>query len=182
MDARADADPLPELQAGPLRLVPLVEAHAAALFPVLADPALYAFLDQGPPASAEALAAVYRRLETRVSPDGTEAWLNWAIVDPEGQPCGFVQATGLPDGQAWVAYVLGRHWWGRGWARMATQAMLDHLARDHGVTRFLASVERDHLRSQRLLEALGFAPAQDDEVARWGLAASERLLVRGVRG
>lgn len=61
-----------------LVLEPLVAAHAEALYPALAEPALYTFLPKGPPASLAELRARFERLESRTSPDGTQRWLNWA--------------------------------------------------------------------------------------------------------
>jgi RimJ/RimL family protein N-acetyltransferase len=108
-----------------LVLEPLVEAHADALYPLLCEPRQLEYLDQGPPESLDALRRGYRKLESRRSPDGTQRWLNWAIVvsDESANPVGFVQATVLADHRAWVAYEVGLPWWGRGIATEATQAM-----------------------------------------------------------
>jgi RimJ/RimL family protein N-acetyltransferase len=166
------------LQAGALRLQPLVQAHAEALYPLLADPLLYTFMDHGPPASEAALQGVYAKLESRRSPDGTEQWLNWAVFDDQGQALGFVQATVLSGHRAWVAYVLGRAHWGRGHARAATAAMLSHLGQDHGVRHCLACVERANIRSLSLLHHLGFEVADEATAAQQALTPTEVLLVR----
>ena len=160
-------------------LEPLVEAHADELFALLSDPALYEHLDYGPPASVEHLRESYRRLEARRSPDGNQQWLNWLVRLPDGQPVGYVQATVLASGVTWVAYVLGAEHWGKGFARRATGAMVDHLKARYGSSRFLACVERGNARSARLLEALGFRAAMPSERAAHELAASEQLFVLG---
>jgi len=134
-----------------LSLEPLTVAHAPAMFALLGDPAIYTYLDYGPPASLEHLQRVYAQLETRRSPDGGEEWLNWVVLH-EGVPIGVVQATIYADGSANVAYVFGCAHWGRGYAREAVEAMLAHL----GDLRFFATVDEDNARSIRLLERLGF--------------------------
>lgn len=170
---------MPVLHAQGLVLEPLGAAHADELYAVLADPALYVHIGHPPPTSAAVLREVYRRLESRRSPDGREAWLNWVVRDAAcGAALGYVQATVLARGRAWVAYVLGRAHQGHGHAGRAVRAMMDHLRAAHGVHRFLASVERDNLRSIRLLERLAFRPATPIEAAAHRLDATEHLYLR----
>ena len=162
-----------------LILEPLTVAHAEAMFEVVSDPEIYRYLDYPPPPSIEHVRNVYSQLETRKSPDGAETWLNW-VVSPRGHsPVGYVQATVLPSGGAWVAYALSSRYWGRGYAHAATRAMLRHLAADYGVVRFLATVEFDNQRSIRLLERLEFRLASVTEGAEQDLTATERLYVLG---
>ena len=166
------------LAADGLRLEPLTQSHATALYPLLADPELYRYMDYGPPQSVQALAQVYRQLEARHSPDGAEVWLNWVVMASDDVPVGVVQATVMAGHRSWVAYVFGRRYWGQGYGRMATAAMLAHLAQAYAVTQFLATVERAHARSLHLLHALGFEVAADDLADSYGLSPSEVLLVR----
>ena len=166
------------LSAGRLRLEPLVRQHAQALYPLLADPRLYVYMDHGPPASEQALADLYGRLETRQSPDGTEQWLNWAVFTEDQRAVGFVQATLFSEHRAWIAYVLGSAHWGQGHGRLSTGAMIDHLASDYGVRQFLACVERANIRSLSLLHHLAFEVAGPEITAAHMLTASEVLLVR----
>src|SRR5688572_33463871 len=77
-----------------LRLEPLEPGHAAMLFEGLRDDRLYDLIDEDPPASVEALRARYEVLARRRSPDGRQAWLNWAVwSNPEARYVGYVQAT-----------------------------------------------------------------------------------------
>src|SRR5664279_3530467 len=123
------------LAAGQLVLEPLTVAHAAAMFEVLADAEIYRYLDHPPPPSLEHLRNVYAKLETRGSPDGSQVWLNWVIRLPGQPPVGYVQATVIAPGSAWVGYVLSSRQWGRGYAHTATRAMVEHLATAYGVGR-----------------------------------------------
>ena len=77
------------------------------MFDVLSDPAIYEFLDYGPPESVDALRSTYSRLESRKSPDGSEDWLNWAVRDDSARFVGYVQATVYPSRHAWIAFVIG---------------------------------------------------------------------------
>jgi len=166
------------LQAGMLRLEPLVQAHAAVLYPLLADPRLYTYMDHGPPASEAALQSVYAKLEARHSPDGSEQWLNWAVFDDQSHALGFVQATVLSDQRVWVAYVLGRAHWGQGHGRVATGAMVQHLVTAYGVRQCLACVERANIASLKLLHHLGFEVAGAATAAQHRLTPTEVLLLR----
>lgn len=172
--------PMQTLHTSRLVLEPLVAAHADALYPILCDPRQLEYLDEGAPASLEALRERYRRLESRRSADGTEHWLNWAIVarDLGADAIGFVQATVLEDHRAWVAYEVGHAWWGRGIATEATYAMVDHLALHYAVTRCLATVDVRNERSWRLLQRLGFRRADADDAAALGVRDGDWLYRR----
>lgn len=149
--------PLEELHTGRLRLEPLEERHAAALFALLRDDALYEFTGDHAPANLEALARRYRELETRTSPDGREAWLNWALWSlPDAGYVGLIQATVRPDRTAHIAYVLFREAWSRGFAHEATAALIDALSLEWDVREIWATVDVRHRRAIALLEELGF--------------------------
>lgn len=142
-----------------LILLPQTAAHAAAMYEVLCDPALYEFENQ-PPESEAWLRQRYAKLETRLSPDGTEQWLNWVVQTPDAALIGYVQATVcLRRSTAWVAYEFNSRHWGRGHAQHAVRAMMLELAEHYGVHHFEAVFKKRNQRSQRLLERLGFSPA-----------------------
>src|SRR5204863_10112448 len=113
---------VPMPKRGKVRLEPLTVAHAEELFPLLADPRVYQYIQDLPPASISALIERFRRLESRYSPDGSQRWLNWAIRRLSDSQCvGFVQATIYPDHRAEFAFVLGARFWGLGFARDASR-------------------------------------------------------------
>lgn len=165
----------PPLHGPRLHLEPLAPRHAGPLFAVLADPALYLHLDQDPPQSAQQLRDAYTRMQRRRSPDGRELWLNWVLYDADPLPLGYVQASVLADGRAWVAWVLGRHAWGQGYAAEAARAMLRHLLGPLHVRQAMACVEQANVRSLSLARRLGFRQALGHERAGLDLAASEQL-------
>ena len=87
------------LQTPRCTLEPQLQAHAAEMFEVLTDPALYE-VENEPPPSVQWLAERYRRLETRGPDDGSEQWLNWVVRLPSGALVGYVQATVPPSAVA----------------------------------------------------------------------------------
>ena len=152
-------------------------AHADAMFPVLAEPKLYEYLDHPPPPSLEHVRNVYARLEQRLSPEGDQKWLNWVLRLDTGELIGFVQATLVAPERAWVAYLLSSRHWGCGYARSSTAAMINHLKGVYGCTEFLATVEAENKRSAALLEALSFRLATPSDLEAHELTASERLYI-----
>jgi aminoglycoside 6'-N-acetyltransferase len=126
------------------------------MFHVLADPAIYRYIDDETPACVDALRRRYTVLEARRSPDGTEQWLNWAVRDAAGSLAGYVQATIRTPGAAWVAYLFASRHWGKGLAQQAVRQMIRILAADHAVVQLLAAVNEHNEPSLRLLERLGF--------------------------
>ena len=140
-----------------LQLEPLQEGHAPLLFAGLSDEALYWFISEPRPGSVEALATRFRRLSTRRSPDGRDAWLNWAAwSELEQRWVGWLQATVQPDATAMLAYILFRDAWGRGFAREAVEGVVGHLRDAWAVRIVRATVDTRNQRSVALLEALGF--------------------------
>jgi RimJ/RimL family protein N-acetyltransferase len=168
---------MPLIRTDRLLLEPLTPGHAEAMFEVLRDPRIYSHLDYGPPPSVEHLRGLYQRLQSGRSPDGSELWFNWAVLPHGADPIGYVQATVLNNGSAWVAYVFSPTRWGQGWAGEATRAIIDHLAERHGVQRCMAVAEADNRGSIALLERLGFVAAQGYEPEAAELTASERLFI-----
>jgi RimJ/RimL family protein N-acetyltransferase len=162
-----------------LILEPLVAAHADAMFAVLSDPAIYAY-ENAPPRSVAWLRERYTRLESRQSGDGTERWLNWVVRPRGGTPIGYVQATVDASGRAAIAYEFGSAWWGQGYAREATQAMIDELIASHDVRGLAAVLKSANFRSLRLLERLGFSRASSDALALANTEPGECLMLRDV--
>lgn len=140
-----------------LRLEPLVPKHADALFQGLRDERLYEFIAEEPPASLVALRDRYRVLARRKSPDLSEEWLNWALWSKaDSRYVGYVQATVSPDRSAQIAYVLLSDYWGKGFAREAVTAMVNHLHEHYRAGEILARVDTRNQRSITLLKTLGF--------------------------
>jgi RimJ/RimL family protein N-acetyltransferase len=163
-----------------LALEPLLVAHADALYPLLCDPRQLEYLDDGPPASLEALRERYRLLESRRSADGREHWLNWALLlrGGDGGAIGFVQATVQEDQRAWVAYQVATARWGQGLATESTRAMVEHLIAHYGVTQCLATVDKRNQRSWRLLDRLGFSRADATQATALDVQGSDWLYLR----
>ncbi|MEK6261631.1 MAG: GNAT family protein [Planctomycetota bacterium] len=140
-----------------LELEPIQTRHAAFLFPILHDASIHEFIPTVPPESMDQLRTRYERLETRRSPDGSEAWLNWAIrVRATGTYIGTTQATVRQDGSALIAYELGAEFRGVGYAIEACQTVIDELVQGYGVGEIRAQVDTRNAPSIRLLERLSF--------------------------
>lgn len=146
------------LETARLVLEPLTGDHAALLYDGLRDDRLYRFIPRDPPVSLGALAGRYRRLEARRSPDGDEAWLNWAMRRREGQAyVGVLEATVLPDRSALIAYTVFWEDQRRGYAREGVARVVDALVRELRVETVAAEVDTRNVASIGLLERLGFA-------------------------
>ena len=164
------------LNAGPLTLEPQMAAHAAEMFAVLSDPAIYEYENE-PPASVDALRTRYAKLESRRSIDGRQQWLNWVIRLDGAGLIGYVQATLFPDGSAAIAYEMASAHWGRGLGRRATEAMVKELVDHYGITRLFGVAKQRNFRSLRLLERLGFSLADAELRAERGAEPDETLMV-----
>jgi RimJ/RimL family protein N-acetyltransferase len=158
-------------------LEPQVEAHASEMFEVLSDPAIYEF-EREPPPSMERLAAGFRRLESRASPDGREQWLNWVIRLPDRALAGYVQATIVESGVAHVAYELGSRYWRQGIGSACVQAMMEELAQNYDVDRFVAVLKAANFRSMGLLLHLGFERTDVAQASPMAVEADEVVMLK----
>ncbi len=161
-------------------LEPQIAAHAEEMFVVLRDPAIYEYENQPPP-SVEWLRARFTKLETRLSADGREQWLNWVIRVPTSELIGYVQATVRPGDDAAIAYELSSAYWGRGLGGGAVKAMMSELVEHYNVRNLFALLKRDNFRSVRLLERLGFSLASPEQHVAHKVELGEVLMCHEYR-
>jgi RimJ/RimL family protein N-acetyltransferase len=99
----------------------------------------------------DALRASLRAWESRRSPDGSEQWLNWIVLDD--RPAGWVQATIRTD-DVLVAYAVLPARRGEGIATEAVTAVTAWLHREHPVV--TAYIADDNAASQQVARRCGF--------------------------
>lgn len=135
-------------------LSPIKAAHARELFPVLADRQLYRFIEDESPTSEQVLRAKFRKLESRLSPDKSQLWLNWLVkILANDTAIGYVQAT-VSRRSADMAWVIGRNWQNRGYASEAATGLVRWL-RSHEVPVIRALVTPGHTASQKVARNAG---------------------------
>ena len=149
--------PEARLETPRLLLEPILPAHAPMLNESLQDEELYRFIPQDPPPSLEALTDRYDFLSARRSPDGHEAWLNWAVRDKRsGDYVGTLEATVEEDPLAFIAYMVFVPYQRRGFAAEACRRLLEHLVDDYQVRVVAAEIDTRNTASIALVESLGF--------------------------
>ncbi|NPD68419.1 GNAT family N-acetyltransferase [Lichenicola cladoniae] len=150
----------PPLRTVRLTLEPLRVGHADEMFEGLADPALYRFMADQPPADLDELQARYRQIATGRSPDGADLWCNWIIRrDIDGRCLGLVQATladGGDTGTALIGYMIFPPFWRQGIATEAITGMLGCLFDRYRCQQADAIVDTRNDASLMLLAGLGF--------------------------
>ena len=144
-----------------LRLEPIEPDDAEELVPVLADPALYRFIGGKPP-SLDVLRDRFERWSVGHSADGSEEWRNWLIRESAtGQAVGTTQATIVEEGTAaWIAWLIGVRWQGRGYATEAAQALKGWLG-VRGVQTIRADIHPDNVASEGVAGHLGLIPTDE---------------------
>ncbi|MBM2577657.1 GNAT family N-acetyltransferase [Jannaschia sp. Os4] len=144
-----------------VRIEPQSPGHAPGLFTALSDERSYAFLDERPPSTVEAVRDRIARL-AEVAPSGSgETWRNWTVFDGK-VIVGYTQATIDGGGDADLAYVLHPEAWGHSVGYEACRLTLIELRSDPAVRRVVADTERGNRRSRALLDRLGFEPVRED--------------------
>lgn len=81
------------LESSRLIIRPQIASDANAAFAHLQDDALRQWISLAKPISVDALRQSWKRNETRISPDGREAWLQWFVTSKvDGSPIGSIDA------------------------------------------------------------------------------------------
>jgi [ribosomal protein S5]-alanine N-acetyltransferase len=145
------------LETSRLLLEPLVESHAVHIYRQLQDERLYQFIPQEPPISLQVLQTRYRTLSSRLSPDGQEAWLNWAVsLRQFGTYIGTLEATVYANQTAAIAYMIFPPFWQQGYAKEGCLRLLNHLFNDYQVNIVAAQIDTRNVASIELIKSLGF--------------------------
>jgi RimJ/RimL family protein N-acetyltransferase len=187
-----------EIATSRLVLSALQPADAAEMTAVLADERLYEFIGGRPPTVAELRERYLRLAAGPAQPD--EIWLNWIVrLRETRQPVGTVQATvksavetavpgaapmtgalmtgaaaaGAAAGSvrtAWVAWVIGASWQGRGYGAEAATALVNWL-RSQGTSIINAAIHPANLASAGVARRAGLVPtsAEVDGEQVWSL-------------
>jgi RimJ/RimL family protein N-acetyltransferase len=134
---------------------------------------------------------VMRYVGDRKVPNAQESWRSmagwighwalrgygqWALVEREsGQLIGrggLINPEGWPGAE--VGYLLGKAWWGRGYATEAAQAALDWAFRERDFDRILSLIDPANAASLRVAERIGERHCGETEL--WG----HTVLVYGI--
>jgi ribosomal-protein-alanine N-acetyltransferase len=149
--------PETQLETERLSLEPILPDHASMVYELMQDERLYRFIPQDPPDTPQALEDRYSFLSGRRSPDGREAWLNWAVRERgSGEYAGTLEATVYDKGTAIIAYMVFVPHQRRGIAAEACGRLLEHLFQDYRVGIVAAEIDTRNAASIALVENLGF--------------------------
>lgn len=138
-----------------LSLRPLEVSDAEFLFPILNDPEVMAHWDIPEIDDPDLVRAI---VEGQVADTASGKAFHWTIRTLDGET--FLGACDLSDIDRWhkraeIGFLLGRDVWGQGYALEATRSVISYAAA-MGVRRLSARTHLGNLRSDALLEKLGF--------------------------
>ena len=138
-----------------LRLEPVAEADADAMFALMGDPEVMAYWDSPEIADPDVVAEI---VQGQVDDMSKGKAIYWGIRGLTGD--GFIGACDLSEidhrhKRAEVGFMLGREAWGQGYALEAMRAVIAFAAAG-GLRRLLARTHLGNRRSDSLLEKLGF--------------------------
>ena len=143
-----------------LLLSPLRPEHAAQMWEVLREPALYTWIPRDPPDDVAAVERRFRAVSVGQSADGREQWLNWtAWLRTTREPVGLFEAAVQEDRKAYVAYRIRLALWRQGYAIEGMRAVINTLF-SSGVREIEAEIDSRNLRSLSLVSRLGFVLAE----------------------
>jgi ribosomal-protein-alanine N-acetyltransferase len=138
-----------------VRLTPLALLHAAALQPLLEDPAIAATTPFPHPYPADGALAY---VEESITLWGAGTKYVFAICDAGGRPLGMalLKDVDRQTGTAELGYWVGRPYWGHGHATEAAAATLAYAFETLGLHTVLAVTLESNPASLQVLVKLGF--------------------------
>ena len=135
---------------------PRTAGHASEIFHFLQEKDLYHFMTREAPPSEAWLNEKFKALETQISPDGKEFWLGWVAKRKTDQvPVGLFEAT-IIGVEGFIAYTVFKPHWGQGTAVEASEAMINFLAAERTIKRFVIEMDTRNRSSMKVAEKLGF--------------------------
>jgi ribosomal-protein-alanine N-acetyltransferase len=145
----------PTLHTERLTLEPITEAHAKELCDFFSDLELHLFVPFEVP-TYEQQRERCARWQKRISPDGTELWLNWAARDKmNGQVKAHIQAGVKNDGVASIGYVVGRKYQTTGIATECLEQVFKYLRDSLKAREVKAWSDTRNEASHRLAKKIG---------------------------
>ena len=153
-----------------VRLRPIDERDAPALYATYADPQTSRYLSRPPMTGLAQAEEMVAKIKAGYA-DGT--MLQLAVERKDGGAflgvC-LVFHIHAPSARAEIGYILAREHWSRGYMAEALPALVDHAFRAMGLNRLEADIDPRNRASARVLERLGF---RQEGLLR------ERWIVRG---
>jgi RimJ/RimL family protein N-acetyltransferase len=145
---------IPELVTERLLLRGLELSDFDAYAAICADPEVRRYLGDGFPLKRP---AAWREMALLLGHWGLRGFGQWAVV--QRQTGELVGRAGLWQPEGWpgleVGWVLGRPWWGRGFATEAAAAAVDHAFESLGAQHVISLIRPDNAPSIRVAERLG---------------------------
>jgi ribosomal-protein-alanine N-acetyltransferase len=140
-----------------LCLEPISGQHAEFLFPLMQNVEIYKWISSLPPKSIEHLQTWWQARESRLSPDGKEAWLNWAVKRKiDGAYVGILDAEINRESIASnIGYIFFPEYWGHGLATEAVTTVVQHFS-ENNILKIFATVTAGNKASCRVLEKSEF--------------------------
>ncbi len=150
----------PELKTLRFILEPISAIHAKELCEFFSDNDLHHFVPFEAP-TLEQQTERCLRWAKRLSPDGTELWLNWAARDKEtGRIAAHIQAGMKVDRIASIGYVVGRAFQRRGCATECLESVFKYLEESLGAFEVKAWSDTRNEASHRLAQKLGMVQVE----------------------
>lgn len=145
---------IPRVNTARLCLRPFRPEDAAPLYQILVQPGVLQYFPDPMPPSLERVERFIGKQLTQWQERGY-AW--WAVQPLQtDRLAGWCGPQFLPEtGETEVGYLLGREWWGQGYATEAAQASLNFTFQQFPLDQIIALVHPDNKASIRVIEKLG---------------------------
>jgi RimJ/RimL family protein N-acetyltransferase len=156
---------IPELVTERLLLRGLELSDFDAYAAICADPEVRRYLGDGRPLERS---AAWREMALLLGHWDLRGFGQWAVIQRQTRE--LVGRAGLWQPEGWpgleLGWILGRPYWGRGFATEAARAALDHAFASLGARRVISLIHPKNARSIRVAESLGESYERQVELSR----------------
>jgi ribosomal-protein-alanine N-acetyltransferase len=152
----------------------------AVILSYASDPEVTRFMFYGPRDEADTRVYLQRMLKSQVETP-RRVWELAVVESDSGVVIGACDLTLENEREADLGYILGRAWWGQGYASEAASAMVRAGFEELGVERIFALCDVGHTASQRVMEKAGLKrmavvrAAREAKGRSWDMWRYERL-------
>jgi ribosomal-protein-alanine N-acetyltransferase len=155
-----------------LTLRPLVLEDAAALYSIYSDPETMKFMGHAPDSVAQERNNIQSHLIHHYEKYNVGLWAT--LLKENNQligRCGLMhkQIEGVPEVE--LSYLLGRKYWGNGFATEAAKAILQYGFTKCGLGRIVAVIHPQNVASIRVAEKIGMKYGREVMYGEFGMVA-----------
>ena len=140
-----------------VKLEPTRDIHAKEIIKLFQEVKLFEYIPREPRSDLEKLEVVYKKRQSKISPNKDEIWLNWIGREKTNNIIiGEFEATIYKDFHVDIAYMIDQPFQQKGYGFEVLQEIIKFLIESLNLTSIQAYIDTRNKASIKLVKKLGF--------------------------